>query len=339
MLDPPDVHGAQIIACLEAAYGLSIAEIAFLPLGADVDTAVYRVVADDTQQYFLKLRRGRFPEASVTIPQWLAEAGMPQLIAPLATRTTEALWAPLTPFTVILYPFVTGRSGWEVDLSQHQWIEFGVGLQALHTSIVPSELKRTIPHETFTPVWRDRVTAFLRQAADHAVDDPVAAKLAHVFQAKHATIHQIVARAEQLASLLVQQPLERCLCHGDIHAGNILVDTTSRLYLVDWDTLVLAPKERDLMFIGGGIGGMWNRHHEVEWFYQGYGQAKVNLTALTYYRYERIVQDIAETCEQVLETRAGGSNRSAMVDQFASQFEPSNVVDMACATDQRLQAE
>jgi len=188
-------------------------------------------------------------------------------------------------------------------------------------------------------VWRDRVTAFLRQVADHVIDDPVAAHLTRLLQAKQVTIHHLVARAEQLASLLVHQPLKRCLCHGDIHAGNILIDTTNRLYLVDWDTLVIAPKERDLMFIGGGIGGMWNRDHEVGWFYRGYGQAKINLTALTYYRYERIVQDIAVTCEQLLGTREGGDDRVAMLDQLASQFKPNNVVDIACATDQRLHAE
>jgi spectinomycin phosphotransferase len=318
---------------------LSITEIAFLPLGADVDTAVYRVVADDATQYFLKLRRGLFPEVTVTIPQRLAEAGMPHLISPLATQTTGALWTQLALFTVILYPFVTGRSGWKVELSQQQRIELGAGLQALHTSVVPSELTRTIPHEAYTPAWRDRVTAFLRQMPEYVIDDPVAAHLVHMLQAKRATIHHLVARAEQLASLLVHQPLERCLCHGGIDAGNILIDTANRLYLVDWDTLVMAPKERDLMFIGGGVGGMWNRDHEVGWFYQGYGQTSINLAALTYYRYERIVQDIAVTCEQLLGTSKGGDDRVAMLDQFASQFEPNNVVDIAYATDQRLHAE
>jgi spectinomycin phosphotransferase len=234
---------------------------------------------------------------------------------------------------------VTGRSGWKVELSQQQRVELGAGLQALHTSVVPSELTRTIPHEAYTPAWRDRVTAFLRQMPEYVIDDPVAAHLVHMLQAKRATIHHLVARAEQLASLLVHQPLERCLCHGGIHAGNILIDTANRLYLVDWDTLVMAPKERDLMCIGGGIGGMWNRDHEVEWFYQGYGQASINLTARTYYRYERIVQDIAVTCEHLLGTREGGDDRAALLDQFASQFAPNNVVDMAYATDQRWHAE
>lgn len=84
---------------------------------------------------------------------------------------------------------------------------------------------------------------------------------------------------------------------------------------------------------------MWNSDHEVAWFYEGYGQADINLRALTYYRYERMVQDIAVTCEQLLGTSEGGADRVAMLDQFASQFEPNNVVDIAYATDQRLRAE
>jgi spectinomycin phosphotransferase len=77
----------------------------------------------------------------------------------------------------------------------------------------------------------------------------------------------------------------------------------------------------------------------IGWFYQGYGQASINSTALTYYRYERIVQDIAVTCEQLLETRQGGNDRVALLDQFARQFESNNVVDIAYATEQRWRAE
>ena len=339
MLEAPDVQGAHIIECLETEYGLSTTEIAFLPLGADVNTAVYRVVAEDGVQYFLKLRRGDFHSGVVTIPYWLAKEGMEPLIAPIATRATGALWTHLDTFTVILYPFVTGKSGWEMELSHQQWKEVGEGLNALHSSVLPPELARPMPREEYAAVWRDRVTAFLEQAANQAVNDPVAAKLVEFLEEKRTTIRHIIMRARRLANILVQQPPDNCLCHGDPHAGNILVDTTNRLYIVDWDTLILAPKERDLMFIGGGVGGVWNRGHEVEWFYQGYGQSDINLTALTYYRYERIVQDIGEMCAGLLTTSGGIEDRVVMLEQFTSQFELANVVDMACATDRRLQAE
>jgi len=42
MLTKPDLKDEKIIACLHDNYGLDVAEISFLPLGADFNTAVYR---------------------------------------------------------------------------------------------------------------------------------------------------------------------------------------------------------------------------------------------------------------------------------------------------------
>ena len=47
MLIKPDLKDEEIIACLRDAYGLDIATVSFLPLGADFNTAVYRVITTD----------------------------------------------------------------------------------------------------------------------------------------------------------------------------------------------------------------------------------------------------------------------------------------------------
>ena len=52
MLEKPDLQDEHIIACVQDAYGLCVAHVAFLPLGADRNTAVYRVVADDDTPTF-----------------------------------------------------------------------------------------------------------------------------------------------------------------------------------------------------------------------------------------------------------------------------------------------
>jgi spectinomycin phosphotransferase len=87
-----------------------------------------------------------------------------------------------------------------------------------------------------------------------------------------------------------------------------LLGKEGALYIVDWDTLIFAPKERDLMFVGAGI---WDSGltatEEGSLFYQGYGQTKINQDALCYYRFERIIQDIAEYCEYIfLSDERGG---------------------------------
>ena len=53
MLEKPDLPDQLIISCLQAEYGLHAARLSFLPLGADVNTTVYRVDGVDETAYFL----------------------------------------------------------------------------------------------------------------------------------------------------------------------------------------------------------------------------------------------------------------------------------------------
>lgn len=92
---------------------------------------------------------------------------------------------------------------------------------------------------------------FLERVGSDAYDDPVALELAAFLRRRRAESLDLVQRAEWLAESLAAEPLEFVLCHADIHASNILVDGRDALYIVDWDGPLLAPKERDLMFIDG----------------------------------------------------------------------------------------
>ena len=122
--------------------------------------------------------------------------------------------------------------------------------------------------------------------------------------------------------------------------GNVLATTDGAIYLVDWDNPILAPKERDLMFVGGGLGGGGHTpEEEVALFYQGYGQTSIDSVALAYYRFERIVQDIAAYCEQLLLSDEGGDDREAGLRQLTSQFLPNNVIDLAYQSEKFLPAE
>ena len=109
----------------------------------------------------------------------------------------------------------------------------------------------------------------------------------------------------------------------------------NELTIVDWDEPILAPKERDLMFIGGGVGGIWNNDQEVAWFYQGYGQTDIDLVALSYYRYQRIVVDIAGCAEQIFGMQGSVEERQKGLG-LVRQFLPNNVVDIAHRSYQQL---
>jgi spectinomycin phosphotransferase len=154
---------------------------------------------------------------------------------------------------------------------------------------------------------------------------------------KHSIIiHRLVDRAEQLGKQIQNQLPEFVLCHSDIHGGNVLMDGNNIIYMVDWDDPIMAPKERDLMFIGGGVANVWNKPHEEEFFYKGYGKTEINKTILAYYRHERIVEDIAVLGQQLLLTSVSEQHRAESYKHFIAQFEPQGVVDIAFKTDENL---
>jgi hypothetical protein len=68
--DDPHLDPTDIAACLAANYGLDVTTVTFLPLGFDLDAAVYDLLARGGDRYFLKLRTRRDSRAyPVTDPR------------------------------------------------------------------------------------------------------------------------------------------------------------------------------------------------------------------------------------------------------------------------------
>jgi spectinomycin phosphotransferase len=233
----------------------------------------------------------------------------------------------LGEFKLILYPFIEGQDGYQKALTGEQWLDFGTALKGIHSAQVPPELKQRLSQETFSPHWRAMVKKFQAQVEEIQFAEPVAEKLAAFMRTKRSEIGIVVERAEALSRSLQEQLPKLVLCHADIHPGNLLICPHGPIYIVDWDSPVLAPKEKDLALVGGCPA--WNSSQDQAQFYKGYGAVEINPSALAYYRYERIVQDMAEFCKQLLLTDEGGEDREQSLQYFASNFLPGHEIELA----------
>ncbi|RPI93230.1 MAG: hypothetical protein EHM39_12995, partial [Chloroflexi bacterium] len=124
------------------------------------------------------------------------------------------------------------------------------------------------------------------------------------------------------------------VCHADIHTGNLLVDTQGKLFIVDWDQPVFAPRERDLMFVT--VGDFMTDEREESLFFQGYGQAEIHPLILAYYRYERVMEDLAEFAAQVFLIDSNDETRQDSVEWFMRMFGPNSSVEVAHRLDHIL---
>ena len=336
MLEKPNLSDARIVACLQEKFAIAEAQVTFLPLGSDLNTAVYRVNAADEKQYFLKLRQGQFDETSVRLPKLLSDRGITQIIAPLLTKRDE-LWGELDSFKVILYPLIEGKNGYETKLTKSHWRELGTALKRIHAAKLPAAIMQNMRRERYAPQAREIVKKFLTRPRDEYFVDVVAQEMMAVLRQQKLQILDLIARAEQLAQKLQIQPPELVVCHSDLHAGNIFIANDGALYIVDWDEPILAPKERDLMYIGGGLldSGLKPRKEEKR-FYKTYGSVSIDANALAYYRYERIIQDIAVYCKQLLLSDEGGADRAQSLHYLKTNFLPQRTIEIAYKSDKTI---
>ena len=335
MLEPPvDLPDATLWAALRTAYGLDVAGLTFLPLGHDSSAWAYRVDIADGAPYFLKVRLSITNPPGLLVPRYLHDQGVAQVVAPLPT-TDRTLWAEVDGYVLLLYPFVKGRTGMEQGMAPHHWIAFGALLRQIHATAVAPDLAAVMRRETFVP------EGTLVRDLDARIDggafaDPAAQVLAGFWQAQRTLIRTLTARAEELGRRLAQTAPPFVLCHADMHTNNVMLDTSGQVWIVDWDETVLAPRERDLMFVlGGGISTSLVGPGEEELFRQSYGPAAVDPLALAYYRFAWAVSDIGAWAHQILSRPdLGAITQRAAVDSFMGLFLPGNIVALALASEE-----
>jgi spectinomycin phosphotransferase len=337
MLEKPSLTDDAIINRLNQQYRLTVVSLEFLPIGNDAAAWVYKVSAVNAA-YLLKVKWGQISLASLDVPHFLYESGIEQVVAPIPNQSHE-LSTSLQEFTLILYPFIDGQSGMQIGLSLDQWRNLGAILRKMHSTRFPSELVQQVPRESFTlkANWMQIIHSLQQGLSAITIRDELEEKLAVFWQEHTQEIAHIISRTEELGRLLQAQSLPYVLCHADIHIANVLVDGAGHLFIVDWDGTLFAPKERDLMFVVGGREASSPENESERAFMSGYGHADISWLALAYYRYEWVVQEIADFAERVfLMPGIGLETKQDAVRGFKQLFRPGDVITSAYTSESYL---
>lgn len=330
MREPPvNLIDSEMQRCLQDEYGLAVDKITFLDLGADSRAWVYRVICSGAQ-YFLKVRQSITNKASLHVTHYLHEHDVSNVMAPLPT-VRQTMWAELNGYLLILYPFIEGSTGRVQGMSESQWITYGTTVRRIHGTDLPADLAAQMNRELFVPVGPSMVRDIELHLRAASIEDPTAEELAELWDRNREVIRALSQRAEELGSRLAQSPVDFGLCHADIHTDNVMIDSGGKLWIVDWDETVLAPKERDLMFVvGGGISRQWVSPTNEQLFLQGYGDATIDPLAIAYYRYAWAISDIGDFGTQVLlRADLGPQSRRTALEFFKTLFLPGNIVENA----------
>ncbi|MFD7156857.1 phosphotransferase enzyme family protein [Kribbella sp. NPDC059898] len=274
---------------LLADFGLDVVQLTPVAYGADVAAQVWRA-ATATNAYAVKWS-GAGTNTGHQVAAFLADSGLPGV--PELIRTSEGgLWSVHAKKRLTVTPWIEGPRAAETGLTDEQWSEYGVLLRRVHDAEPPPRLRDALPKHSHIDARTPAVVADVRRRLE-TPEGEVAEELAAVW----ATYDDI------LTDLLTNRPPApagpRVVCHGDPHIGNVLVD--GGLHLIDWDDVIHAPREQDLMFMLGGMGDVGpTTPAQREAFLAGYGPHTLDEDAIHYYRHVRAYEDVIGWSHQAL---------------------------------------
>ncbi|MGE5334123.1 MAG: phosphotransferase enzyme family protein, partial [Nitrososphaerota archaeon] len=269
MPEPPNISMDVLRTCLGEQYGIAAIALDFLPRGYDYRAGVYRVVNAHGTVYLLKVTSRPLYEPSCLVPHYLRDQGITAVVAPIPT-ISGSLWTRLTEqsgeWTVMVYPFLVGDTSL-AGMTDDQWRETGRIFKQIHQIWLPPGSVPSLREESFNPSghiqWvRTFESQHLRQAHGEQSGSASARALRASWMAHQSTIHTAVTSLEQLAAALKTRRLPYVIAHADLHPANLLRDSHGHVHVLDWDEVMLAPKERDFIFI---------REPQAHAFWEGYG--------------------------------------------------------------------
>jgi hypothetical protein len=314
MLNPPDDLPQDALAsALAREWGIAAAVMSYRAVGfgshhwevTDVTGARWFVNADE-----LDIKRHRPDEplsapagrlrASLTAARSLRDGGLTFVVAPVPGRGGELLAGVGDRFSVALYPFVDGESfGWgEFPTAAHRRGVLDM-IIAIHTAADAG--RSPAATDDFSIPYRDELEAALSSPADGADPDcgPYG-RPAALLLAGNAGVRGLLARYDELVRLSPAPPGRAVLTHGEPHPGNTM-RTPDGWLLIDWDTVLVAPPERDLWSLDPGDGSILDA-------YAGATGVTPQPALLELYRIRWDLADIAASASQFRRPHAGTAN-------------------------------
>ncbi|MBB6033289.1 phosphotransferase enzyme family protein [Phytomonospora endophytica] len=180
----------------------------------------------------------------------LALAGLDFVVAPLPAKDGRSVVPLGERWAVTLFPLVAGEPGSFFDVpSPRQRADMAAVLARLHRAAPPAP-----PRHDPALAARVHLDEALTALETPWGSGPYGDRTRKLLRERESGVRAALARFDTVAArIAAMSDAELVVTHGEPHRGNVLADG-ERLLLIDWDTVRLAPPERDL-WMGLGDDG------------------------------------------------------------------------------------
>lgn len=255
MKTPPPIDHSSIRNVLASRWDLPNVSLSYLPLGFGSHHWSAAAIGDERQRWFVSIDADRpawaSPErlerAMATAYALRHRAKLEFVVAPIPDRDGKVVAAlEGGRWTISVFPFVrvsASDSGFGSGRDRAEALRLVARLHQA-TDHVPPGLA---PHLDLAIAGRATLFAALDRLGTRWSGGPYAEPARSLLAAHQRAVQRAFLHYDALTETVNTDPSPWVITHGEPHAGNAVKRRDGQgLLLVDWDTVALAPRERDL---------------------------------------------------------------------------------------------
>jgi len=221
-------------------------------------------------------------EAAFKTARLLRASGLDFVVAPIPAADGAVVTRLDRRFSVALFPYITGAAGTFGEKFSRRDSRDLLALWAkLHQAT--SVAREGAPRRSLEVPGRSDLEDALRNLQRPWTGGPYSERAREWLTANRDLISASMNRYDRLAGEVASR--EFVITHGEPHGGN-LIRTEDGLALIDWDTVAMAPPERDLWMLDDGTFEGLHAYTEVT-------DHAIDRSALDFYRLAWLVTDVA----------------------------------------------
>jgi spectinomycin phosphotransferase len=236
-------------------------------------------------------------EAAFTTTRRLRASGLDFVVAPVPAADGSVVTRLDEGFSAALFPYITGRAGtFGGAFSRRDRQDLFAMWAKLHQAT--PVVREGAPRRSLDVPGRSELENALRNLDRPWTGGPYSERAREWLAAHRDLVTASLGRYDLLAGEVASR--EFVITHGEPHGGN-LIRTEEGLALVDWDTVAIAPPERDLWILDDGT------HEGLQAYSEATGHP-IDRSALEFYRLAWLVTDVAAFSTELRQPHADDAN-------------------------------
>lgn len=319
---PPDLPDRRVAEAVRSAWLLPVDSVEHVPVGFG---SHHWVVTAAARRWFVTVdaitaRNGSTRgtdvarlQAALATAHLLHDLGLTFVVSPILAANGDLLSPIGELYVAALYPYVDGETfDWGPFADRSSLRAVLDRLVTLHTA--PLHAGHQARADDFQVPGRDHLEKALADPSSQRDNGVYAQPTGRLLSRQEALIKDRFAQFDSLAADVMRRLDRSVVTHGEPHRANTIV-TAAGVALVDWDTLLIAPPERDLW---------WLAREDVEVLaeYEHQTGTPVDPAALDLYQLRWDLTDVSLFAVQLLGPHDDDADARTAWQALAGHLEP-----------------